>query len=507
MKKLRLFDSLKFVLATVACVFAIMPAHAATLPAGYTELEYLESTAIPSQAYINTGLNFNSDYMYEITYAKGGGQNAIMGARKNAEYSAVGNFSVTYYNDVDTGVYSSTQNASTGVGLLDRVFGTKHTIKYQQSTSTLLFDNTDKWKAGWVTQTSIPYNMYLFAFNSVGTAGGGRAGYVRIYSYSVKNANGAFVQNFIPARRDSDGVLGMYDLADANPATAFHTNAGTGEFIAGEWQIKIATTKYNEESFAPVKTDLSAAVNAVEYVVSNTMTQAQQIDQIANEKQTRPDEGCPAKYCLLVEDEDGTPHWYPIAGANGVAHALPAGYTELQYIESNGQAWIDTGIKITSNDIIETEFKNASSTVPGALYGVFVAGDSSAFYANGTYYGYDVANNKVDTNVSVDTTWHNVIHNFVDGTLQLDNTTVEFAPFSFTNSVNSHLFARYYNGAYGYYFRGYVKKHKITRNGAVIIDLIPARRNNDNVVGMYDTVSGQFFANSGAVNFVAGPDM
>ena len=61
MKKLRLFDSLKLVLATVACMFAIVPAHAAILPAGYTELEYIESTGTQ---WINTNVNEGTiDYM------------------------------------------------------------------------------------------------------------------------------------------------------------------------------------------------------------------------------------------------------------------------------------------------------------------------------------------------------------------------------------------------------------------------------------------------------------
>ena len=305
-----------------------------------------------------------------------------------------------------------------------------------------------------------------------------------------------------PVRQTAGSILGM-------PIEVVFGD-GTREWVSEI--ITIATTRYNEEQFEPVQNRLSDAMNAVDDVVSRTMTQAQAIDTIATTKQTRPDEGCPAKYCLLVEDEDGTPHWYPIAGANGVAHNLPAGYTELQYIESTGTQYIDTGIKITSNDIIETEFKNASSTVPGALYGVYDVSNgnnSSAFYANGTYYAYGAANAVVNTNVAIDTNWHNVIHNFVDGTLKLDNTTVEFAPFSFTNSVNSYLFARYYNGTYGYYFSGYIKRHKITRNGVVIIDLIPARRNNDNVVGMYDMADSNpataFHAGTG--EFVAGSDM
>ena len=166
--------------------------------------------------------------------------------------------------------------------------------------------------------------------------------------------------------------------------------------------------------------------------------------------------------------------------------------------------WVLAGINLGIK-IIVCGIKN------GGLYGVFALGSSSALYANDTYYGYDVKNKKVDTNVSVDTAWHNVIHNFVDGTLKLDDTTVEFAPFSFTNNVNSHLFTRYYNGTYGYYFSGYVKKHKITRNGVVIINLIPARRDRDGEVGMYDLANPDpataFYTNAGTGEFTAGPDM
>ena len=73
------------------------------------------------------------------------------------------------------------------------------------------------------------------------------------------------------------------------------------------------------------------------------------------------------------------------------------------------------------------------------------------------------------------------------------------------------MFTRYYDGTYGYYFSGYVKKHKITRNGVVIINLIPARRDRDGEVGMYDLANPDpataFHTNAGTGEFVAGPDM
>jgi hypothetical protein len=47
--------------------------------------------------------------------------------------------------------------------------------------------------------------------------------------YYVELDNGITKRNFIPARRNSDGVLGMYDTV----TNTFFTNSGTGEFIAG----------------------------------------------------------------------------------------------------------------------------------------------------------------------------------------------------------------------------------------------------------------------------------
>ncbi|MBP9999580.1 MAG: hypothetical protein KBT14_02690, partial [Proteobacteria bacterium] len=77
--------------------------------------------------------------------------------------------------------------------------------------------------------------------------------------------------------------------------------------------IKIATTKMVDEEFAQAEANLAATVQTIESVVSRTIAQTGQIATLHETKQTRPDESCPANMkCLLVQDEDGTPHWYPI---------------------------------------------------------------------------------------------------------------------------------------------------------------------------------------------------
>ncbi|MCQ2580994.1 MAG: hypothetical protein MJ164_02380 [Alphaproteobacteria bacterium] len=85
------------------------------------------------------------------------------------------------------------------------------------------------------------------------------------------------------------------------------------EYSTTEFGIKIATTKYVDEEFAAAEAELATTVQTIESVVSRTITQTGQIQVLQDTKQTRPDESCPANMkCLLVQDEDGTPHWYPI---------------------------------------------------------------------------------------------------------------------------------------------------------------------------------------------------
>ena len=213
-------------------------------------------------------------------------------------------------------------------------------------------------------------------------------------------------------------------------------------------------------------------------------------------------------------EQDGTPTpTVPVDivcnnGALKVRHqsGLPLGYQPYEYLTASGNQWLNTGVKLASTDIVETVFQNSSTTGYGALYGVFAMGDSSAFYANGTYYGYDSANGKVDTGISVDTSWHTLRHDFGNGTITLDGNDTTYTPFEFTNTKDNYLFARYYNNSYGYGFKGSCKRYKVIRNGELICDLIPAIQLSDNAIGMYDLVNDVFRDNKGSGSFtIANP--
>ena len=83
--------------------------------------------------------------------------------------------------------------------------------------------------------------------------------------------------------------------------------------------IKIATTAYNAARFSPVQTDLNNAVATIREIVTKTINQTAAIASLQADKQTRPEDACPAgKKCLLVETEENgviVPHWFPIIEA------------------------------------------------------------------------------------------------------------------------------------------------------------------------------------------------
>ncbi len=111
--------------------------------------------------------------------------------------------------------------------------------------------------------------------------------------------------------------------ADGTPVVVYYPLAEAVEETVGTTYcadtIKIATTAYNSARFSPVVTDLNSAVATIREIVTNTINQTAAIASLQADKQTRPEDACPAgKKCLLVETEENgvvVPHWFPIIEA------------------------------------------------------------------------------------------------------------------------------------------------------------------------------------------------
>jgi hypothetical protein len=82
-----------------------------------------------------------------------------------------------------------------------------------------------------ITQTAstfqLNYNLHLFGYKSP-TDQHCNTGIYRMYYFKIYD-NGTLVRDFVPVKRNSDNVIGLFDIVN----NKFYTNKGTGTFTAG----------------------------------------------------------------------------------------------------------------------------------------------------------------------------------------------------------------------------------------------------------------------------------
>ena len=196
-----------------------------------------------------------------------------------------------------------------------------------------------------------------------------------------------------------------------------------------------------------------------------------------------------------------------------VYNVLPSKYEKLEYLESTGTQWIDTGILANGSFDAEYKIKTDSSNTGVCI----VAGARTStqhlnfgqFEPNNHYFIFAYLNtywsipNKISSNTEYETKVHyesgnqyavlngeTIGNKTLSGTERLDMNIYLFKRNFHTPSTESiqPMIGRMY------YFR-------IWNNNVLVRDFIPALRKADNKPGMYDFVSGQFFTNIGTGEF------
>ena len=192
---------------------------------------------------------------------------------------------------------------------------------------------------------------------------------------------------------------------------------------------------------------------------------------------------------------------------------LPDGYTHLTYIESTGTQYIDTGIKGTSDIGFTATFNTANKIATsghGAIFGA-LSDDANQRFMLSTYPThsggefFDGGTGTYDPNLVSDK-W--LDYSFQGNVLTTPSGNVTTSTATFDTGVNIYIFCRNYKGAVNH------SQTKISRftfysvsTGDALRDFIPAKRNSDSVLGMYDLVSNTFFDNAGTGSFLAGEEI
>lgn len=186
--------------------------------------------------------------------------------------------------------------------------------------------------------------------------------------------------------------------------------------------------------------------------------------------------------------------------------------SRVEYLQSTGGPYIDTGIETTGDLSVEFEFLVPSSNNNNCL-GSIVATDQGYFrhhcapYSNNSSFYY-IQNNGATASVKrtyQGNTWIRVIIDADNGILTVnDNETYNFTPVSasVTTGANYYIFAR--SGIFQTRASSF-KYVKLRRNGVLLRDFIPVRVG---YVGyFYDRVSKTLFGNAGTGSFYLGNDV
>lgn len=225
-------------------------------------------------------------------------------------------------------------------------------------------------------------------------------------------------------------------------------------------------------------------------------------------------------------------HYLRVTQSNGIARrcklifdnakkvlaisSLPKEYQEVEYLESSGTQWIDTGLKANQNTTVEIFFNTAVRTAAQFLFGNRITNTRAAFGAllwnsNKIYSEYNNSGNIITTFVYQDKTNCCVMLSknklIINGIVYTTHTPATFQTegnmslFGITTQSPSRVFDTSQSLA------GKVYYCKIYNNNTLVRDFVPCFRKSDNVIGMYDKVNNTFYTNAGTGTFIKGKNV
>lgn len=179
--------------------------------------------------------------------------------------------------------------------------------------------------------------------------------------------------------------------------------------------------------------------------------------------------------------------------------------TELQYIETTGSQYINTGFKPNNATAfyVDVEVTNTQSHVFGAR----TAYQNNAFalyWASNSDLAVQLANATFNGGIFSTSGRHTVY--MTSTSLSVDGTvTATYSPEEFQCEQDAWLMSCYSSSA-AEYAKGKLYGARMYDNEKLIHDFVPCRDKEGNI-GCYDTVTKRFYGNAGTGAFIAGPEV
>ena len=205
---------------------------------------------------------------------------------------------------------------------------------------------------------------------------------------------------------------------------------------------------------------------------------------------------------------------------NNITPRLPNEYQEVEYIQSTGTQYIDTGVAPTNktNIKLDIEFISGESNkwIPliaertrltnsyQAMFGIWINSNTKEIALN--YADIDTTGLK-GTNGNGRHVYSNTENKFY-----LDNTLKTLPTSSFTSTLNLYVFAsnELNDGSTKIETRNCTAKLyelKIYDDSTLIRDFVPCYRKSDNEIGLYDLANNVFYMNQGTGVFLMGTEV
>lgn len=191
----------------------------------YTRVGYLQSSGTQ---YINTGVSDANGIKVKAKIAWDsfdGNYETLCGAQDATSSMANGaNSLIMQYNVTPTYAWYI-GNANNGGNHAKFTLDYKpHTIEVSSIIGNSYMKIDDDIQYSSISTTRGTQPIYLFALNNGGSPGYYGSG--KIYRLKMYDSSNTLVRDFVPVKRKSDSVMGMYDIVNG----VFYTNQGTGTF-------------------------------------------------------------------------------------------------------------------------------------------------------------------------------------------------------------------------------------------------------------------------------------
>ena len=185
---------------------------------------------------------------------------------------------------------------------------------------------------------------------------------------------------------------------------------------------------------------------------------------------------------------------------------LPDGYTQLEYIQSSGTQYVDTGFKPNQDTRVimdfepletNTKFIFGARTAVNLTYSFLLAGGDTTVRSD---YGSHQASGTTSTVLQ------RVIIDRNKSVTTFGDTTITNTTSTFQCEYNLYLFSVNTAGTAYTPISGKLYSCKIYDNGTLVRNYVPCI-NAGGAVGLYDVVNDVFYGNAGTGTFTAGPEM